>query len=155
MVRLEQIESHGLERPTETGLQTTTTHHSRTHMLSLKSNTGTRSHLPSMAQMPTTIPVPCSHKTEGRLGGGQDRRGSRKRQERYALRRLWRMATLLCVSQCVRRFRKARAVLPVLLVVRRESAAPRGVPRRSAAPGHVNYGGPSKGLLAICKEFES
>lgn len=31
---------------------------------SLKPNTGTRSHLPGMAQMPSTIPVPCSHKTE-------------------------------------------------------------------------------------------
>lgn len=31
---------------------------------SLKSNTGTRSHLPSMAQMPSTVLVPCSHKTE-------------------------------------------------------------------------------------------
>lgn len=31
---------------------------------SLKPNTGTRSHLPGMAQMPSTIPMPCSHKTE-------------------------------------------------------------------------------------------
>lgn len=31
---------------------------------SLKPNTGTRSHLPGMAQMPSTIPLPCSHKTE-------------------------------------------------------------------------------------------
>lgn len=33
---------------------------------SLKSNTGTRSHLPVMAQMPSTVPVPSSHKTEVR-----------------------------------------------------------------------------------------
>ncbi|KAJ4941793.1 hypothetical protein JOQ06_011667 [Pogonophryne albipinna] len=38
--------------------------------LSLKPNTGTRSHLPGMAQMPTTIPVPCSHKTEVELEVG-------------------------------------------------------------------------------------
>lgn len=42
--------------------------------LSLKPNTGTRSHLPGMAQMPTTIPVPYSHKTEAgqevRIEGG-------------------------------------------------------------------------------------
>lgn len=35
---------------------------------SLKPNTGTRSHLPSMAQMPSTIPVPCCHKTEAGHG---------------------------------------------------------------------------------------
>lgn len=34
--------------------------------LSLKPNTGTRSHLPGMAQMPRTIPMPYSHKTEVR-----------------------------------------------------------------------------------------
>lgn len=32
--------------------------------LSLKPNTGTRSHLPGMAQMPTAVPGPRSHKTE-------------------------------------------------------------------------------------------